>query len=333
MKAIFLIGLGLAISLPAQTPESAATTQTAPSVQVLRSEAELNTLLGPIALYPDSLIALILPAATSPSDIVLAARSLGTNASTETLATQSWDDSVKALTHYPDLLRWLDQNLSWTQAVGEAFTAQPADVMNTVQRLRQQARAAGTLVDTPQQRIVNEGDSLLITPTESNVVYVPVYDPTVVYVSRPALIGHRYVSFRYGSPTGPWLNYRLNWHQRNVCVTPRPLIGIYYNRHPSLRSPDRQWVPSPTRIYSPNPTTRRPQIKSVQPQPEDQWQNVKPAFKKPSVVPSYQPPARQSETAPQPRVRQSTPQAGWTTRGEQTTSDGTTWQKPVPSKK
>src|SRR4051812_41999370 len=107
MKAIFLIGLGLAISLPAQTPEPVAT-QAAPSVQVLRSEAELNALLGPIALYPDSLIALILPAATTPSDVVLAARSLGTSGSAETLATQSWDDSVKALTHYPDLLRWLD---------------------------------------------------------------------------------------------------------------------------------------------------------------------------------------------------------------------------------
>jgi hypothetical protein len=181
----------------------------------------LNKLLAPIALYPDALVALMLPAATVPSDLVLAARYLSSNGDPAQIANQSWDDSVKSLTRYPDVVKWMDQNLEWTTQVGDAFLTQPADVMNAIQQLRAQAIAAGNLVDCPQQRIVNEESCIRIVPAEPNVIYVPRYDPEVVYVEpyepyepyfAPAL------TFGIGFAVGSWLNYDCDWPRRRVCV-------------------------------------------------------------------------------------------------------------------
>ena len=181
----------------------------------------LNQLLAPIALYPDALVALMLPAATVPSDLVLAARYLSSNGDPAQIANQSWDDSVKSLTRYPDVVKWMDQNLEWTTQVGDAFLTQPADVMNAIQQLRAQAIAAGNLVDCPQQRIVKEESCIRIVPAEPNVIYVPRYDPEVVYVEpyepyepdfAPAL------TFGIGFAVGSWLNYDCDWPRRRVCV-------------------------------------------------------------------------------------------------------------------
>ena len=131
---------------PPQAPAQRAPKQLAPE--------ELNRLLAPIALYPDALIALILPASTVPSDLVLVARYIASNGDPAQAANQPWDDSVKSLAHYPDVLKWMDQNLEWTTAVGEAFLDQPADVMNSIQGLRAEAKAAGNLTDTPHQRVI-----------------------------------------------------------------------------------------------------------------------------------------------------------------------------------
>ena len=120
------------------------------------SPQELDQALGPIALYPDALIALILPAATDPSDVVLAARYLQDGGDPADTDDQPWDDSLKALTHYPDVVKWMDRNLTWTKTVGEAFVAEPAEVMNSIQRLRAEARSAGSLVNTPQQQVLVE---------------------------------------------------------------------------------------------------------------------------------------------------------------------------------
>jgi Protein of unknown function (DUF3300) len=159
-------------------------------------------------LYPDALIALILPASTVPSDLVLAERYIASNGDPAQVANQPWDDSVKSLTRYPDVLKWMDQNLEWTTQVGEAFLDQPADVMNTIQHLRAQAIAAGNLVDTPQQRIVKEETCIRIVPAEPDVIYVPRYDPQVVYAQPylgPAL------TFGVGFAVGSWLNYDCDW--------------------------------------------------------------------------------------------------------------------------
>ena len=101
-----------------------------------------------------------------PSDVVLAARFVASNSDPSQIVNQPWDDSVKSLARYPEVLKWMDQNLDWTTAVGDVFIDQPADVMNSVQRLRTGALAAGNLFDTPQQTIIKEETSIRIVPTE-----------------------------------------------------------------------------------------------------------------------------------------------------------------------
>ncbi|HEY5742025.1 MAG TPA: DUF3300 domain-containing protein, partial [Terrimicrobiaceae bacterium] len=196
-------------------PAPQATVETAPRQF---TQEELNQLLGPVALYPDALIALILPASTVPSDLVLAARFLAANGDPAQVDGQPWDDSVKSLVRYGDIVKWMDQNLAWTTQLGEAFLDQPADVMNTIQQLRSQAKTAGTLVDTPQQQVIEDESYIRIVPAEPDLVYVPQYDPAVVYVESyepylgPALF------FGAGFAVGPWLNYDCDWGRRKVCV-------------------------------------------------------------------------------------------------------------------
>ena len=178
----------------------------------------LNQLLAPIALYPDALIALILPASTVPSDVVLAARYISSNGDPAQVVNQPWDDSVKSLVRYPDVVKWMDQNLEWTTQVGEAFLDQPADVMNTIQQLRTQALAAGNLTDGPQQRIVKEESCIRIVPAEPEVIYVPRYDPEVVYAQPYAPHLGPALTFGVGFAVGSWLNYDCDWPRRRVCV-------------------------------------------------------------------------------------------------------------------
>jgi len=228
LPLIILLGSFLPGSLRAQAqppPAPPAAAETAP--QKLTQE-QLNQLFAPIALYPDALIALILPASTVPSDLVLAARFLSSNGDPAQVANQPWDDSVKSLVRYPDVVKWMDQNLEWTTQVGEAFLDQPADVMNSIQQLRAQARAAGNLIDTPQQRIVEQETYIRIVPAEPEVIYVPQYDPEVVYVQ--AYEPYPYAPYPYapyfgpaltfgiGFAVGPWLNYDCDWPRRRVCV-------------------------------------------------------------------------------------------------------------------
>ena len=205
---ILLLALCLVASAQAQAP-------VAPGAAPLLTPDALDQLLGPIALYPDSLIALILPASTGPSDIVLAARYVSANADPAQIPNQPWDDSVKALTRYPDLLQWLSQNLDWTTQLGDAFVAQPADVMDAIQQLRARARAAGTLVDTPQQQVVLDNGDISIEPTDANSLYMPEYDPDDVYDEGYGDEGPL-ITFGPAYPVGPWLDYGIDWRHRGV---------------------------------------------------------------------------------------------------------------------
>ncbi len=205
---IALLFLAFVPLLPAQTPPPVP-----PAAQVKLPPEELSQLLSPIALYPDALIALILPASTVPSDVVMGARYVAANGDLAQVDGQPWDDSVKSLTRYPDVLSWMDQNLDWTASVGEAFMDQPADVMNAIQALRAQAKAAGSLIDTPEQKVVVEDEYIRIVPADPEIIYVPQYDPQVVYVESytPSII-----SFGVGFAVGSWLNYDFDWRRR--CV-------------------------------------------------------------------------------------------------------------------
>ena len=162
LPLVFLsaLALGCALSAPAQTADD------------LFSTAQLDQLLGPIALYPDPLVALILPASTVPSDLAQAANYLSANGDPAGIDAQPWDLSVKGLAHYPQAVDWMNSNLDWTEALGAAFAQQPADVMKSIQQLRTQAWASGALVSTPQQTVVFEGDEIAsCRPPEMRSMY------------------------------------------------------------------------------------------------------------------------------------------------------------------
>jgi hypothetical protein len=155
---------------------------------------QLDQLCAPIALYPDALLAQVLMASAYPLDVVAADRFMQKNgkltgdAMEQALAKQPWDISVKTLTHFPSVLKYMDENLDWTQALGNAFVNQQADVMTSVQHLRSEAYAAGNLKTSPQQTVTMDNNNIIIAPTDGQTIYVPQYDPQVVYTQGPSTV-------------------------------------------------------------------------------------------------------------------------------------------------
>jgi hypothetical protein len=148
---------------------------------------ELDQLLAPIALYPDSLLTQILMASTYPLEIVQADRWVKQNkdlkgdALTAALEKQNWDPSVKSLVNFPQVLAMMSEKLEWTQKLGDAFLAQQKEVMDTVQSLRLKAYEQGNLKTTKEQKVIVQEKVIIIESASPEVVYVPVYNPTVVY--------------------------------------------------------------------------------------------------------------------------------------------------------
>jgi Protein of unknown function (DUF3300) len=167
---------------------------TAPT-QPLLKPAELDQLLAPIGLHPDPLLSEILIASTYPLEVVQADRwtksnkALKADALTAALAKQSWDDSVKSLVQVPSVLTMMSEQLDWTQKLGDAVLAQQADVMDAIQRLRARARANGKLESTKEQTVTvkteDQKQYVVIEPASSNEIYVPYYEPAVVYGDWP----------------------------------------------------------------------------------------------------------------------------------------------------
>ena len=194
-RVALAVAVGVALSSAGLGPRAMA--QVPPAPQQAEASAfnteQLDALLAPIALYPDPLLSQVLMAATYPLQIVEASRwleqdgnaQLHGDALTTALESQNWDPSVKSLVPFPDVLAMMNGKLDWTQQVGYAFATQQADVMNSIQRLRAQAQAAGSLKSTPQQTVASEQGSIVIQPADPQTVYVPVYNPTVVYGTWP----------------------------------------------------------------------------------------------------------------------------------------------------
>ena len=158
------------------------------SPAVTASASQLERLLAPIALYSDPLLAQVLLAATFPDQITDAAAFVRTHG-TGGVDDQSWDVSVKAVAHYPTILNMMDAKPEWTTELGQAYASQSSDVMQAVQRLRAQANAQGNLVTTPQQQVVVEREYIAIWPAQPRVIYVPVYDPEIIYVRHVGYYG------------------------------------------------------------------------------------------------------------------------------------------------
>ena len=190
MKAIRTMPRGLALFLIVMTLLPAglqAQDAGEPDPAYKFSKEELARMLAPIALYPDSLLAQILMAATYPLEVVEAERWLRQNKDLQSdtldnaLQEKTWDPSVKSLCHYPDVLFAMSDRLDQTRTLGDAYLAQQDDVMTTVQELRRRADEQGNLKSTKEQRVIVEQDIVRIEPTDPGIVYVPVYNPLYVY--------------------------------------------------------------------------------------------------------------------------------------------------------
>jgi hypothetical protein len=252
------------------------------------SDAQLDQLLGPIALYPDPLIAQILPAATLPTQIVMADRYVSGGGDPNQIDQQPWDASVQALARYPTVLKWLDDNLDWTTELGQAFLNQQPEVMESIQRLRQTAINFGNLQSTPQQQVINDGGDIEIIPVDPDVIYVPVYQPDQVYDESADVTP--FITFGIGCPIGVWLNCDFDWRNHNLIVWGRdhPRPANWWHEPASQRNPgtatvwrpghhpgtgaanrgDRGWNNTPV-VRSATPAVMRPSPARQVPQRED----------------------------------------------------------------
>jgi hypothetical protein len=225
-----------------EAPEEAAPYETAapgaPEAPAPLSDDELDQMVAPIALYPDALLAQILAGSTYPTEIVEAARWQSANPGLRgddlaaAVDSQNWDPSVKALTQFPSVLANMNNSLEWTSALGQAYYYQPQDVLNAVQVMRRRALAARTLVNTPQQRYVDQDGMILIDPVSPDEVYVPQYNPGVIYgapepvypgYSTGEMIGAGVLAFGAGVAVGVlasrdwgWHRWNTDWHHHDV---------------------------------------------------------------------------------------------------------------------
>jgi hypothetical protein len=239
LLALLFPGIGT-VSLRAQPTDSAP----------ILSPDDLDQLVAPIALYPDPLIALILPASTVPTDIVLANRYVQNGGDTNAIDSQNWDDSVKGLAHYPDVLQMMDENLDWTNQLGAAVLAQQADVMTAIQRQRAKAQALGNLQSTPQQEVLTDQQIIQIVPTDPQVIYVPVYDPQVVYVDRAPAVP--FITFGLGLAIGAWIGGDCDWHNHGIYR------GGYYRPGYGWGSANVNININNNYVWRPNPNKPKP---------------------------------------------------------------------------
>jgi hypothetical protein len=240
-----------------------------PPGPITYNQQELDQLLAPIALYPDPLLSQVLMAATYPLLVVQAERFVRKNPSLkgDSLAravdSEPWDPSVKALVQFPAVLRMMDDQLAWTQKLGDAFLAQQDAVMDTVQSLRAKAQAAGTLRSNRQQRVVVQDGAIDIEPYAPDVIYVPYYNPNVVYggwwwPDRPPMVWvpplkYRSPSFGNAIEAGIafgfgvaiidsiFIDARPDWHRHHFIINNGPAGnrsrggGVIWTHNPANR--------------------------------------------------------------------------------------------------
>jgi hypothetical protein len=172
------------------------------------SPEQLDNLLSPVALYPDPLLAQLFVAATFPDQVEEAARYIrayGPNGVDD----QGWDVSVRAIAYYPTVVEMMADKIDWTTSLGQAYVNQSTDVASSVQHLRHMARDAGNLASSQQQEVIDHDDYIAISPYQPEYIYVPVYDPAIIYYQRP--YWGPALTFGVGFPIGAWLNLDFRW--------------------------------------------------------------------------------------------------------------------------
>jgi len=292
------------------------------------TQADLDRLLSPVALYPDALLSQVLMASTYPLEVVEAARwsrarpGLRGDEAVRAAQDEDWDPSVQSLLAFPHLLQRMDEQLDWTQQLGEAFLAQEADVMDTVQQLRRKAQAAGHLLADERLRVVDDGTVLALEYADPSYVYVPYYDPWVVYgawwwPAHPPVVWspwHDYVVVR----PGIWWGTRVfvsagfffggvDWHRRHVKVVHvhnhyvhRPVV----RKHAVVHRPIEigRWRHDKTHRHGALEPQRRsdgPARFRAERRVERRHPVMPPAFRA-SAPERSQPPAPRSQPAPRP---------------------------------
>ncbi|HKE44078.1 MAG TPA: DUF3300 domain-containing protein [Steroidobacteraceae bacterium] len=230
---------------PASTAAATASTTAAAPEKPLFKPEELEQIVAPIALYPDSLLAQIFMASTYPLAIVEAARwqkqhpDVKGDAVAKAVESEDWDPSVKALVAFPQVLTMMDEKVDWTQKLGDAFLAQQKDVMDAVQRLRAKAQKEGNLKSSKEQTVKTEAapagsanpQIIIIESADPEVVYVPTYNPTVVYGAWPYpyyppyyyyppgyYAGAAFFSFSMGVIVGGALWGNCNWGSSDIDI-------------------------------------------------------------------------------------------------------------------
>ena len=230
-KNLFIVVLALATAIPIASGQTRVATF---------SRAEIDQMLAPVALYPDPLLSQLLMAATYPQEIVEAARwsrahpGVEGDAAVRMVQDFEWDPSVKSLVAFPQVLARMDENLEWTQKLGEAFIVQEPVVMEAVQDLRRRAHASGQLASDERVRIVEQPEAIAIEPANPEYVYVPYYDPRTVYGSWwwpgyppyywapwPGYVRGYYPGYWWGAPIGISVGFffgGFDWYRRHAYV-------------------------------------------------------------------------------------------------------------------
>jgi hypothetical protein len=260
-----LLALAIVVATPLVATVQGTGRPSSPSSDqpVLKPE-QLDALVAPIALYPDALLANMLAASTYPLEVVEADRWLAGHKSSKgdqlkaEVDKQSWDDSVKALASTPTVLAMMSEKLDWTRSLGDAVLAQQPDVMDAIQRLRSRAQANNKLTSTKEQKVTvqqQQGKQVIaIEPTDPNTMYVPYYEPAVVYgdwpypdypayyFGVPPYIGAGViaagVAFGAGFALGRWSNYwrgGCNWGNNNFFINRTNNIGNNWQHNPAHR--------------------------------------------------------------------------------------------------
>jgi hypothetical protein len=286
----FLLILGWAFAAIAADPAPpvvyqapAAAPAPPPSAPPQRSAADLEKLAAPMALYPDPLIAVMLPASAYPVEIVQAARFVADTNNLATLDDQAWDQNVKAVARFPSVIQKMSDELSWTVELGQAFIEQPSELMDAIQSLRAKAQSVGTLQTTPQQvvtvtnavvertyetQVVFVTNTIVqIMPANPQVIYVPVYSPTIVYAPPPTYVYNPMapiIAFGAGIAVGAIIaNNHCNWHYGGVYYGRGGVVvwgGSGYGRYPYYPPPPHYRPPAyyPPPGYRPPPPGYRP---------------------------------------------------------------------------
>jgi hypothetical protein len=228
---IFAALVAFAFAAPATGQQPAApVTTTFSGTDTDLTPDQLQTLVAPIALYPDDLVAIVLPASTQPLQIVDAQRLLDQRKTDAKAAPpKSWDPSIVALLNYPEVVALMNKDLTWTQQLGTSVIGQQSGIMDAIQSFRKKVQAAGNLKSDDKQKVVVEKDTVVIQPADPQVIYVPTYNPTtVIYAPAPsapppyaysAPYPYYYspgAAFFTGAVFGAAVGYAIGWNNHDI---------------------------------------------------------------------------------------------------------------------